>query len=540
MGVLKDKGLFSDAGAVLGRMNVLWIALYIAGVGIFMVVTPKYLDDQLYLMDFRSWLERLSVIEPTYGAIPFGESLPWEEIRSTLLTRWTYDNSRMANLIAIFLLLLPKWVGSGLSVLLWWRAVMSVFRLSGVAWRVSVLVPVGLLLLTVGVAWSQHMGSLDYQCNYVWATAIMLMYMVYVHRNDFRMPGLILIFLCGIIVGAWHEGFTFPVLAGFFVLAACRKDFRRLKYFVAASGLSIGLAFLLTFPPVWFRIARETADHSVWFVCLMSTIMKHTVVLVFIIGEIIYIINRHDRKEHFPVLLLFMTVSCVASLGMEFLLTQTRRTGWWADVSAITGIMYMLGYLRFTHSPIIGRMSVALGWICGLLMAVYWVTVDFYTVRQAREYDEVIDLYVNKGESTQFREVMTFRQIPSYTLFVPDMGLLQSHMSLETISSYFRQDKPLTVIPSELEYVTSQTGTEIGGPLSIRYAGDFLFAEGDASYASPIRGKADFGWLGESEAILYCYPFVSKGDGRKYVYLYPWHTNWRFQFAKMKSFEPIP
>lgn len=540
MSVLKDKGLYSSASAGFDRMNVLWIALYIIGVGIFMIIVPKYLDDQWYLMNFRPWLGRLSVIEPTYGAIPFGESLPWEEIKSTFLTRWTYDNSRLANLTAIFLLLLPKWIGSGLSVLLWWRAVMSVFRLSGVAWRDSVLVPVGLLLLTVGVAWSQHMGSLDYQCNYVWATAIMFMYMVCVQRNDFRLPGLILIFLCGIIAGAWHEGFTFPVLVGYFVLAACRKDFRRLKYFVAAAGLSLGLAFLLTFPPVWFRIARETADHSVWFVCLISTILKHPVALVFIIGEIIYIISRHAGKEHFPALLLFMTVSCVASLGMEFLLMQTRRAGWWADLSGIMGIMYMLGQLNFARSSIKRRLSVAAGWICGLLMVVYWGTVDFYAIRLARDYDEVIDRYVNKGESTQFREALTFQQIPSYTLFVPDMGLLQSPRSLETISIYFHRDKPLTVIPRELEYVTSQTGTEIGGGSGIRYVGDYLYAEGYAQYIFPIRGKADFGWLGESEVILYCYPFVSKGDGRMYIYLYPWHTNWRFQFSKMRSFEPIP
>lgn len=201
--------------------------------------------------------------------------------------------------------------------------------------------------------------------------------------------------------------------------------------------------------------------------------------------------------------------------------------------------MYMLQSAYRSRGSVSEKLIRWTGIISVPAMLVYWITVDYYTIRLAREYYEVIDLYVNKKQSTVFREVKIFSQMPFYTLYTPDLGLLQNIMSLGAINTYFRQEKPLTVIPKELEYVTSGTGSEIGGGIGIRYVGDYLYVEADVPYGMSARGKADFGWLGKTEVILFCYPFISKGDGKKYAYLYLWHVTWELQFAKMKSFELI-
>lgn len=181
--VLENKCAGSCKESVLCRMNILWILLYIIGVGIFMIGTPKYVDDLWYLMDIRPWFEKLSLIEPTNTPFPVNARLPLREVWSTWISHFGNDNSRLANLTATFLLVFPKQLGSGLSVCLWLFAILSGFKLSGVSWRHSVIVPIGLLLFTI-VPWSQQIGALDYQCNYVWATALMLSYISFVLRSE--------------------------------------------------------------------------------------------------------------------------------------------------------------------------------------------------------------------------------------------------------------------------------------------------------------------------------------------------------------------
>lgn len=537
--VLEDKRVGSCKESVLCRMNILWILLYIIGVGIFMIGTPKYVDDLWYQYLMRDWYEKQSVTDPTWAGNVFRAGVPWREVWHTWMSHFHGDNSRLCNLVATFVLLFPKWVGSGISLFLWWKAMSASFRLAGVSWRTFSAVPVVLLLWSVGIPWSQHMGALDYQCNYVWSTALMLMYLLFVINAKPGKAMLVLVFGAGLIVGAWHEGFTLPVLAGMLTVLLCVKDYRQPRYIVAIVSLAFGLVYLMTFPPVMGRVRTETLYKSYSIVMLLRTLLKHPSAVIFFIMLVYLVTKKSLRNRIKEPLIIFLSTSAIVSLTMEFALTQTRRVGWWADIASVIGIIYLLK--NTVSRSVFSRRKLVLVVSALSLSATiaYWSLVDYYTMRLVKEYNEVLNLYVNKKQTTLFKKITTFNDLPFYSFFTPDMGLLQSPMSLGAINGYFRQGKPLTVIPKELEYVTSGMGREIGGGVGIRYVGDYLYVEADVPYGMSARGMADFGWLGKSEVILFCYPFISKGDGRKYVYLYPWHVTWELQFAKMKSFEII-
>ena len=65
------------------------------------------------------------------------------------------------------LLFMPKWVGSGIAVLCLYYTVMASFRLIGVDWRRSDVVPLMLSMWYFLMPWQNHMGGLVYQFNYL-------------------------------------------------------------------------------------------------------------------------------------------------------------------------------------------------------------------------------------------------------------------------------------------------------------------------------------------------------------------------------------
>lgn len=56
--------------------NVLWLLMYLVGMGVFFVGMPKYYDDYWYMEHLRPWFEAQGVMVPENGGNIFSGGFP--------------------------------------------------------------------------------------------------------------------------------------------------------------------------------------------------------------------------------------------------------------------------------------------------------------------------------------------------------------------------------------------------------------------------------------------------------------------------------
>lgn len=110
------------------------------------------------------------------------------------------------------------------------------------------------------------------------------------------------------------------------------------------------------------------------------------------------------------------------------------------------------------------------------------------------------------------------------------------------MNRYYRDDDvEFTVIPKELEYVTINSGSELGGNSGVREFKSRLFVtlgcitSEDAMQSGEINAGIDFGFSTKNNVRVFYYPFISKADGKSYAYLYPWRTIIEMRLGDVRS-----
>lgn len=517
--------------------NILCLAIFMAGLGLFMTVMPKYSDDLWYMVRLYDWFTVQGVTDPTSGGDIFKYGLPWSRLWETYEDHCRYDTGRVCNLAAMLSLLLPKWVGSGFALLCWFAAVACSLRLAGTCYRTPVVVPVAVLMWTFGMPWSQQMGALDYQFNYVVSSALVLWYVGFVFGSK-RAGGWrpVLIFLAGCAAGCWHEGFALPVLVGLCAVMLFFDRERTSANMAAAAGLAAGLLLLALIPATAVRLMAETAGKQYGAGVVAVTLLTHPVFLVFITFWVCLLFKKESRRSMIRPLPIFVIASAVAAILMQILVTQTRRTGWWADLISVVGLLVIVR--EFILPAVRERRMVctAVTAVSAVCVTAYWATVDLYAVRISGEYREVISELVRKKDDPRvFATTTGFDQLPWYCLNTPDMGILRSPESLAAIKHYYRLADYPAVIPRELEYASGDSGQPLTEDGNIRIHDGCLFGRPDCHDYSVRTYDCDFGRYGIHSMSFCLYSFRSRRDGMEYMYIYPRKNVWPLKTADIKK-----
>lgn len=158
--------------------NNLWLFLCIAGFGVFFIGMPKYTDDYWYMMHLRPWFESQDIIYPEDGGNILRGGIPFREIWATWSEHYGNDNIRFGNLLAPILLIFPKWIGSGFTLVCLGIAVIGGFVLADINWRKSPFVPIGLCMWMFLLPWYDGMGSLVFQLNYAFTPAVIIVFLI--------------------------------------------------------------------------------------------------------------------------------------------------------------------------------------------------------------------------------------------------------------------------------------------------------------------------------------------------------------------------
>lgn len=511
-----------ESEKILYYSNLILLLLVSAGMGIFLIGMPKYADDLWYLVRMRPWFESQGVWYPTDGGNFFTAGIPWREIVDTIREHLAYDNARVCNMVVIIFLLMPKWIGSGIALLAWIGAMYFSFGLAGVNWSRSRLVIPALAMWSLMMPWSQQMGALDYQFNYLVSSGLMLWFLRSMQTGAMRRwPGSVL-FAVVFFIAIWHEGFALPVLTGLIAVGVLdQKLFRSKEMIIIVSGLFLGLIWFLIAPSTGIRFVREVSWHNFDIADIGKAFLSHPAYLIFMALIIGLIIRHRAFNKIVGRNILFWGIGGLTVIILQMFVTHTRRTGWWADIAGIIGVIYLLRvywgrilkkYVLIRRGLLISLVSVCIA---------YWSVVDILTIRISTQSREWTRQFLFERKNTIFSDVLTLADMPVFCLYTPDAGLYHSVFWLARHYHYYGKIGVMTIIPERLRYIDDRCGRKIEGDGNVRDIDGILVAKGEYEFCDEIHASVRYSNGVVRSREYRVYTFESEADGRQYHYLYP-------------------
>lgn len=513
--------------------GIVAVALLTVTFAVFFIGMPRYLDDLWYSVHLKPWLDG----EP-------GAPL-WQAIKNTWVEHMIIDNVRLANMVCVPFMILPKWVGSGISALLWGVSMAWGAKLAGLEpRRLTPLLALGLCLWAFFMPWYDSMGVENFQFNYMWSTffavGVLRLFFSARERNH------ALLFAVGLLVGLWHEGFTAPLLAALFTLVVCYPAFRTRRSLWLIVGLSLGMVWMLSWPASWHRLSdvTEGSDRGLGHVVFIA--FQHPALLLMLLTCCVALCRRKWRALFADPLTIALLVCIFTSAVIHFATTRTSRTGWWAEYCSVIVIVSLLRRMcpALTHSR--GALNITLTTLLLGLTFARQVTVDYYTVKISRAYTDALERHLASDRNYVFAEVPTEQDAPLICLYAPDFTPLLAPVNLTFVNFYYHRDDAGQIIPVpyQLRDVTADLGTEIppvpgGADLHIRELDGRLFMPTDETERGEFIADVDFGYTRKQGVRMIYFPFISEADGRWYAYIYPWRRMVEMRLGTIKAASPL-
>lgn len=505
--------------------NRLWISLFAIGMGIFLIGMPKYLDDCFFLWPFGDWLAANGVKYPTDGVNPFVTGIPWDEILVRYQITYNTDNARIANILVIYFLLLPKWIGSLLCLILWLYVIIRTFEFCNINIKYSALVPIGLGLWYFLLPWENHMGSLVFQFNYIIPSAISIFILRRLYFSDCRYNTPPIMFVAGILCGAWNEAFSIPLMAGVTASLFICKSFRNCKVLILLTGLLTGLAWLIAAPG--FNVRCNGLDYSytegiAFFIKrIIETICMHPSILI-LLGVELWVMARKGIQNVLRSKIMFLiNVSAVCSLALSFVSTNMPRVAWWCDLAAVIGILYLL---QKCYGYYWNQYSIVNIFICSLLLGTTGLSLaltDIYVIRTASASREIIDDFLRNPYGNVYNDWISGIDEPIMILSKFDTypgGYLHLMPSFH-ISGSELLPGGIKVVPERLRSIAPNEGELLPGEGHVRCIdGYYVFEPDSVVYGQGrINIGLDNGAVLNAAAVVI--PFTSEYDDKEYYLL---------------------
>lgn len=520
----------------------LLLLLFTVGVGIYLCIMPKTGDDYWYGVFLRPWFEKSGYISPDCGWDALRGGIPFEDIKYSWYCHYGVDNARLGNQIVMFFLMIPKWAGSAVALLFWILCMRYSLKFARIEISRFLIVAAGVFLWTFQMPWNDNMGQLDYQFNYLIAGGSTIWYLWSACNSVWKGCKKVLMIITGILIGAWHEGFSAPVIAGVIAVTALYPRYRTLQLLYVIISLTIGCVYLMMCPgtAVRMEIHYNVVTHSL--LLILQCIFCHVAYLVILIWAIIKICKTCSVK--LSPLIWFAIVSGGVSVLGQIFSHGARRVGWWADEISIVTIMYLLGKMSDDIGGLkrVGMNVSALG--LAILSIIHWVYVDYYAFVVRTKIREVEKAMVDSESKTIFCDFPTIYDLPMICMWTPDMRMFADRPFDAFMNEYyFYEDKYLykTLVPAALRNVTGSSGNAVPGGSGIREKDGHLFVDaalicdGNKLHGYLLRGDIRMSTGIGGEELFLTRPFVSEADGREYLYVYPSEQIWKVLFGKIES-----
>lgn len=464
---------------------------------------PRISDDYWYGLLQYDYLRGLS------------DTVSWDGFRETLRIHFTYDNTRLGNVVFMLLQLLPQWVSAIVpaACVLWLCA--EICRFARIGSRNLMLVTLVLLAVSVFPPWFENFFTLCFALNYLPPAAMMCAYLVSLTDNRDRSPW---VYVNAVLLGLWHEAFGISLIAGSLVYIALIRHRRHAAILAACivpgTIVLCVTAILSALNNCGYVINDFKPLHNI--VAVGKLQVPFVLFLLCIAGRGL---RLHDWRKMFSPWILLLLVIALASIGMNTIITRGERISTIAHIASTLGIMRCL-------TDILPRR-----WITNTAASL--TAAAIVTALLCWHYGEVIH------RSVIFRRIWpafedcasasagpVFAELPSPStnsliLWRKPDGCMFDVWNIWHFSEYIsmRSDdrSHRWIIPAALKSVTPTSGTPVPGDAGIRSVNGWLFMPDDADHAYLPIFKTRMGPF-VKEQVCHTFPFTAD-DGRKYIFV---------------------
>ncbi len=528
--------------------NGLWILLFLVGMGFFFIGMPKYYDDYWYMWHLYPWFETQGILYPENGGNIFSAGIPWQGIFDTWVEHYNEDNIRLPNMLVPVFLLFPKWIGSGLMVLLSGWTIVLVLKVSNIDWHKSPLVPPVIFYWMFMMPWRDYFGALDYQFNYILSSWVALILLTFLHPDgrcagksewNLKCAG---VFLLAFITGICHEGIGVPFAAGLAVMPIIYRRWRHPYVFVSIAGIAAGACLLMSVPGMHYRQTELITSQGLpWFFDNAEFDVSgfYLLLVLLTLGAVSIGIKGLMRSG----LLVFWCVNCFVAVAICCYSGRLGRACFWLEVSSLGGILVLL---RMLGRKYFKRYEVWSTITSGVLLAAVYIHIGFvgyYSLEFRKIQRDAIACHISNPKANLFADIRTLPQMPWVCGYLPaywfnTSATFNMRGFYEFGEKYWRNCE--TVFPKEFRYIDGTDGEAMPGGSAVRELSGFYYAPLDSVYGGVIPENdnvellIDFG-KGYTGVGTLAHQFKSEKDGRRYVWLVP-HLDWYVShFKKIKA-----
>lgn len=499
---------------VFKRLDINIILIGIIGISfaVSFISLPLMLDDYWYSEYFYDWKEGIS------------KSFPYEEIFETWKHHWLYDNGRLANIFYVPFLLTPRWIGACVSSIFLLYSLYAGLKLVNIPIKKNGIIAIYMLMVVFLMPWYDSIGCLCYQYNYIISTAIAILvlqvFFKYCVLKESRVGKLLII---GIIAGAWHEGFSIPVLLGIIAVVLFYKELRTINSYSLVLGLTIGILWLLFAPGFIHRFDDISCKFPVNGHKIVFVLLLHPAFILTICTILLLVVKNKLRVSINPIVVaLFIAAMC--SVGIHVFSLRSPRAGWWGEFTSVLMLSYVLNKFlpvsikRYNAKNIIVYLFV---WI---IIGLHMLMVDYYSVTIGKQFNSAIAEYRKNGRKPVFCDFITEYESPVIAMLSPDFTLFCNKLNFDMINGYWNEkgtENEFRTIPYDLRSVDKTTGELVAGNARIMRLGNHLYMPLDSVINGEFTADVDFG-VSRRKVRFFYYPYVSDRDGMRYAYIYPW------------------
>ena len=497
----------------------------IAHVVIYLIM-PYTCDDYWYMTPLRDYFMG---IDPSF---------PATELWNNWVEHYQTDNIRFSNIVFSLFLLLPKIIPSIISGLFVGAMLILSAKISGINSRNPLMVLLLTLMISFMLPWYEQMFSLCFSFNYIWASALAL-YIAHVFFIKKRSTGVVTSLLLGVILGAWHEGFSLPLLGGFVVYLLSNSSHVNRSRIAIILGLVLGLLWLISAPGLQINVEHKTKSIEIVLI-LKKIVLYHIPYLILIFSTIVALIKRSTRcfvKDS-----MFIALCTISTIGvsLNLVLDVGVRTGWMGYLFAIIATIYLWKNIKNAkYCQVKSRVKHVLAIAIALFLSIHYIIVIHYGVKVNNEFEYVLEEYEKSEDGVVFADVTYDYQVSPLAWKKPYFENFTYTWVAYWIDQYYNCGKKLRVIPTCLSNAESLRGEKVEGDNPFMIYQGFLYApiNDNSQFKPEVYYEIDFG---HTKKVLMCSNFKFTTErGKNYYFSFPQRATVPLWFGKIKSINAI-
>lgn len=487
--------------------------------------TPALSDDLVYLLPYKN-----SEGDIGFSLMPFLKQF---------IQQWHENNIRLANILFVIVATtLPRWIICVLSgVLVAFFSALAI-NLSNV--KMSRILPAVLIVSTIVLIlpWWDSIAVMDYTFNYVWSSAVGLLFVYVFFKNDTKRKFLIISMFLSFVVGGFHEGLSIPLICGLLLYVVF--NFRQIskKQWLMLLSLGIGLMLLMTAEGKTAR-SMPTFDRTLgtW----IFTLVYHNSMLI-VLGFVVIIAWCKNGVKfiaeilHKPTLVYIIVSIVVYFISVSVFLTA--RVAWFGTLFGVIAIFNIwndyIAINKFGVSLKAGLCSIFIA----LLLIGHMTIADVYAYKVSKQTEYIVTEYVKAPESIIYCDFLDEHTVPILAIGKVKASNWTYNWEIKCFSNYYGNEKnPIKVIPASIRDFDERKAKKIKGKNPFYLYNNHVLAS-VASLKDNDVFLLDFYALTDRIAYPHKVRFTAE-NGKEYYYCYIFFYELQYYIDRLKSVDKV-